>query len=60
MRGDLIQEQRDADAKNRKESAICTIKIGEVQDTLTKAQEQKADDERQLPLLNEEQVDKQR
>ena len=60
MRGDLIQEQREADAKNRNDQAICKIKLGETQDAITKASEQKADDERQLPLLHEEQDDKRR
>jgi len=46
MRGDLIQEQREADAKNRNDQAICKIKLGETQDAITKASEQKADDER--------------
>jgi hypothetical protein len=56
MREDISNEQKDAEASINADT--CTTRIDDVLAVIKKASEKKADDERRLPLLKEEQKDK--
>lgn len=57
MREDISSEQKDAEASFSTDT--CSARINDVLAVIKRASEKKADDERRLPLLKEEQKDKQ-